>query len=218
MIDYNIIKISKVKIDQLSEFYKKVFNSRHKILTNNWKWWYRSNYCSPSSVMINVKKNFLSKEIHKDLFSVIQSDEFAWFHTKTLQKQKTNDIQFCHSLYHSNNVASNYFNTLKPLFDKLNVKIFHRVKLNVSFKDNEKRILGGYHHDLYWNNKPLEELKVAIYYFNTTNGKTLIKENNKIKEIDCVENTLITFPNTLEHTGTTHTDVPFRYVLNVNYI
>ena len=60
--------------------------------------------------MINVKKNFLSKEIHKDLFSVIQSDEFAWFHTKTLQKQKTNDIQFCHSLYHSNNVASNYFN------------------------------------------------------------------------------------------------------------
>ena len=62
--------------------------------------------------MINVKKNFLSKEIHKDLFSVIQSDEFAWFHTKTLQKQKTNDIQFCHSLYHSNNVASNYFNTL----------------------------------------------------------------------------------------------------------
>ena len=168
--------------------------------------------------MINVKKNFLSKEIHKDLFSVIKSDEFAWFHTKTLQKQKTNDIQFCHSLYHSNNVASNYFNTLKPLFDKLNVKIFHRVKLNVSFKDNEKRILGGYHHDLYWNNKPLEELKVAIYYFNTTNGKTLIKENNKIKEIDCVENTLITFPNTLEHTGTTHTDVPFRYVLNVNYI
>ena len=33
MIDYNIISISKVKIDQLSEFYKKVFKSRYKTLT-----------------------------------------------------------------------------------------------------------------------------------------------------------------------------------------
>ena len=46
----------------------------------------------------------------------------------------------------------------------------------------------------------------------------IVFSNNKIKEIDCVEITLISFPNTLEHTGTTHTDVPFRYVLNVNYI
>ena len=44
MIDYNIISIQKVKIDQLSEFYKKVFKSRYKTLTNHWKWWYRSNY------------------------------------------------------------------------------------------------------------------------------------------------------------------------------
>ena len=60
-------------------------------------------------------------------------------------------------------------------------------------------------------------------YFNKKLGLT-----NNIKIFDfpkignpygiLLENTLITFPNTLEHTGTTHTDVPFRYVLNVNYI
>jgi len=44
MIDYRIEKISKIKVDQLSQFYQKVFKSRYKLLTNNWKWWYRLNY------------------------------------------------------------------------------------------------------------------------------------------------------------------------------
>ena len=52
MIDYNIIKISKVKIDQLSEFYKKVFKSRYKTLTSNWKWWYRSNYLGYEPIIL----------------------------------------------------------------------------------------------------------------------------------------------------------------------
>mgnify|MGYP001483304170 CR=1 FL=1 len=168
--------------------------------------------------MIKVYKNFLAKELHNNLFSLIKSDNCGWFHSKTLQKSKEDDIQLCHSLYHSHNVASDYFESFKPLFDKLNVKIFHRVKLNLTCRDTENKVKGGYHHDLYWKDKPLEELKIAIYYFNTTNGKTLIKENNKIREIDCVENSLVTFPNTLEHTGTVQTDVPYRYVLNINYI
>ena len=168
--------------------------------------------------MIDIQTNFLEKEYHKILFNLIKSDDFAWFHSKTLKNSKADDIQLCHSLYHSHNVASQYFDNFQPLFDKLKIKIFHRVKINLTCKDTNNKLKGGYHHDLYWKDKPLEELKIAIYYFNTTNGKTLIKENNKIKEIDCVENTLVKFSNKLEHTGTTQTDVPFRYVLNINYI
>tara|TARA_A100001035_G_scaffold193860_1_gene155029 strand:- start:263 stop:769 length:507 start_codon:yes stop_codon:yes gene_type:complete len=168
--------------------------------------------------MINVEKNFLSKDIHNALLNLIKCDDFAWFQTKTLKDLKNNDIQFCHSLYNNNNVASKYFDAFQPLFQKIGIKIFHRVKLNLTFRDTENKIKGGYHHDFYWKEKPVQELKIAIYYFNTTNGKTLIKENNNIKEIECVENTLLRFPNTLEHTGTTHTDTPFRYVLNINYI
>ena len=52
MIDYNIIGISKVKIDQLSEFYKQVFKSRYKTLTSNWKWWYRSNYLGYEPIVL----------------------------------------------------------------------------------------------------------------------------------------------------------------------
>tara|TARA_B100001123_G_C15240529_1_gene998909 strand:+ start:601 stop:1632 length:1032 start_codon:yes stop_codon:yes gene_type:complete len=41
MNNYKILKISEVSIDQLSEFYKKVFPSRYRILSKNWRWWYR---------------------------------------------------------------------------------------------------------------------------------------------------------------------------------
>ena len=44
MQNYNIVKISEVKSNELSEFYKKVFLNRHKTLSSHWKWWYRLKY------------------------------------------------------------------------------------------------------------------------------------------------------------------------------
>ena len=46
-------------------------------------------------------------------------------------------------------------------------------------------------------------------------GATL--EKGKVKKIPCVANSLVTFPNDYLHTGTTQTDEPFRYILNLNY-
>jgi len=60
-----------------------------------------------------------------------------------------------------------------------------------------------------------DNIKTSIYYFNTNNGYTLFKDG---KKIDSVQNRLITFPSSMEHTGTTCTDQPFRLVLNMNYI
>ena len=37
-----IKKISEIKKDQLSTFYKKIFPHRYKSLTENWRWWYKS--------------------------------------------------------------------------------------------------------------------------------------------------------------------------------
>ena len=47
--------------------------------------------------------------------------------------------------------------------------------------------------------------------------ETLVKEKGKVKKIPCVANSLVTFPNDYLHTGTTQTDEPFRYILNLNY-
>jgi len=176
---------------------------------------------------IKVYKNFLDNQTHKELFDLIQSTKFDWYQVKCVQPPLiTKDTQFCHwllalGLDYAIVAPSNFYKVFKPLFKQLDITILHRAKLNLTVRQDELRILGGFHNDFYRDKEqtqPIEELKVAIYYFNTTNGQTLIKENGKIKKIDCEANSLVTFSNTLEHTGMTHTDEQFRYVLNLNYI
>lgn len=179
--------------------------------------------------MIEIQNNFLDKETHQRLLSIVKHRNFNWQLLPVVDENST-EYQFCHPLYGQNysedtglpilggNIVSNFYYNFMPLFEKIGIKLMHRVKVNCTCKDSIQREFGGWHYDYYWENKPMEELKIAIYYLDTTNGQTLIKENSKIVPINCEANTLVTFPNTLEHTGTTHTDLPFRYVVNMNYI
>ena len=85
MIDYNIISISKVKIDQLSEFYKKVFKNRYKTLTNHWKWWYRSNYLGYEPIILITDNKVVGQaglipikiQIEKEILPAIWFVDFA---------------------------------------------------------------------------------------------------------------------------------------------
>ena len=61
MIDYNIINISQVKIDHLSEFYKKAFNKRHITLIKHWKWWYRNNYLGYEPLILLNKSEIIGQ-------------------------------------------------------------------------------------------------------------------------------------------------------------
>ena len=61
MIDYNIINISKVKIDKLSSFYKRVFAKRHRILSENWEWWYRNKYLGYESLVLISKDKVIGQ-------------------------------------------------------------------------------------------------------------------------------------------------------------
>ena len=67
MIDYNIINISKVKIDKLSCFYKRVFTDRHRILTENWEWWYRNKYLGYESLVLISKDKIIVFSKKEDL-------------------------------------------------------------------------------------------------------------------------------------------------------
>ena len=61
MSDYNIINISKVNNNQLSDFYKKVFSERYKTLINHWKWWYRNNYLGFESLALIKDKKVIGQ-------------------------------------------------------------------------------------------------------------------------------------------------------------
>lgn len=165
---------------------------------------------------IKIYKNVLDKQTYENIYGQITSSDIAWFKVRILDEK--NQHQFIHKLYFENNVTSTYFETFIPLYDKLDIKVFSRVKLNCNWKQPKNEQLGGLHYDFLWNENPVENVNVAIFYLNTTNGSTLIEENNKLVEIKCEANSLVVFPNTYKHTGTSHTDEPFRYVLNLNYI
>jgi len=165
---------------------------------------------------IKVYKNVLQTNEYNKILSQVQSKNIAWYKVPILNDN--NVCQLTHKLYFEHNITSDYFSLFQPIFDIINAKMYHRVKLNCNFRQENKGELGGFHYDYLHNNKPVEELKIAIYYINSTNGKTLINENDNIVEVDCEENSLVTFPNTYEHTATQHTNKEFRYVLNINYI
>jgi len=55
----------------------------------------------------------------------------------------------------------------------------------------------------------------GIFYLNTNNGETIFENGERVKS---VENTFVTFPSNLRHTGTTNTcNAAYRVVLNFNY-
>ena len=131
----------------------------------------------------------------------------------------TTNIQLCHIIYEENCPKSPLYPVIDKLFaDKLNILCWVRIKLNIVFS-RESIIEHGFHTDVSSKVPDMvvdkDNIKTSIYYFNTNNGYTLFKDG---KKIDSVQNRLITFPSSMEHTGTTCTDQPFRLVLNMNYI
>ena len=56
--------------------------------------------------------------------------------------------------------------------------------------------------------------KTAVFYVNSNNGYTKLKNGTIIKS---EENKIAIFDGETEHTGTTCTDEEFRVVVNINY-
>ncbi len=166
---------------------------------------------------IKIFKNVLSEQNYNHILSEIESREIAWYKGAVLYDEKQS--QFSHTIYVDHNVTSQIFDLFSPLYEKLDIKLFHRIRLNCNLQKNEKKILGGMHNDFYnVDGTPVKDVMIAIYYANTTNAKTLIEENGNTIEVESEANSMVVFPNTLRHTGTTHTDKEFRYVLNINYL
>ena len=99
--------------------------------------------------------------------------------------------------------AEEYVRDILEIKDKIS-----RLKVNSVIKQPE-HMLHGWHKD-----QPDEDIKIAIYYLNTTNGYTLLEDGTKVSS---VANRLVMFNNTIVHTCVSQTDVHRRVVININY-
>ena len=165
---------------------------------------------------IIIKDNFLDKDtfnsIKNAFFDCNQDNLFPWYLQDHQNVKGDKGVQLVHIFYHEHTINSKYFNYLKPILKKLKVRALQRIKANVTFKTNQIRVY-KYHIDF---ETPKNEAvgKTSLFYFHTTNGPTVFKND---KKVDCVENRMVTFPTNMLHSGSTHTDAPFRGVLNFNW-
>lgn len=158
---------------------------------------------------VDVIDDFLDQEDFLKIKQTVFSDEFPWYYSRYKVESLKTDIknyQFVHMFYYDYSVRSEYFDMLKPVFNKLDIKALVKVKVNLT-------TLTDTVYDFSLHTDVDHRCKTAIFYINTNNGYTLIG-NEKIKSI---ENRLVIFDSEIPHAGSTCSDQSVRCVLNINY-
>ena len=181
---------------------------------------------------IKIINNFLDKEIFKNVQGFLLSAACPWFYNKsknivyTKHKGKPfspikgyesqNPHQFIHIFLGNehNRTWSSWTSHLTPFLDKINPRVWIRVKSNLS-TINSKPLVGGWHCDKHTDGIAWTDTTTSIFYINTNNGYTMFENGQKI---NCVENKLVIFPNNLMHTGVSQTDTKIKVTLNLNYL
>lgn len=103
---------------------------------------------------------------------------------------------------------SGAYNLVFPLLSFLQPKSLLRVRANM-YVNQINWVQHGFHEDHHD-----KEVKSAILYLNTNNGKTVFESGEKV---DSIENRVVIFNATERHASTTCTDAWRRLVVNVLY-
>tara|TARA_R110000751_G_C13756252_1_gene478778 strand:- start:1149 stop:1655 length:507 start_codon:yes stop_codon:yes gene_type:complete len=154
-----------------------------------------------------VIDDFLPQENFKLLKDLMLGKKIPWFYSPD---DNSGDFLFymTHSFYHSNTPTSPHFNTVYDnLIKFINIKSLIRVKGNM-YPNQKIKKENGIHRDEEW------EHKGAIFYINTNNGRTLLRNDVKINS---VANRLLLFNPSLEHDSENCTDEKVRVNININY-
>lgn len=164
---------------------------------------------------MKVIDNYLSNEEASKIENAIMSVEFPWYYNKDIiygstgtREEKLNNFQFTHNFYFNYAPNSSYFEIIKPILLKLRAISIIRIKSNLLTKTNE--VIEYENHK---DNNNTDNYKIAIYYVNTCNGYTKIKN----KKIFSKKNRILLFDGKEKHLGTSCTDQNRRVIININY-
>lgn len=160
--------------------------------------------------MIKIEDNLIEKVFLDNLKEKINSQQFPWFYCDRVVYPGDGDFQFCHTFYENFEVQSEFINLLEPILNKMEIHAIRRIKANMTLKkDNIRNYLMHTDYD-----DGFEGLKTSVFYLDSSNGKTVFETG---EEVESKGNRLVTFPAKMKHTGTTHTDIQKRIVININY-
>ena len=172
--------------------------------------------------MVTIIDDFIEPELHKWMCGgIIENKYFPWYFQPVTVGKPENlkksiyptytepQYNYNHLMHSEEGEVSSWTYLVQPIIDKLGGSDrISRLKVNSVIKQPEPKV-HGWHRD-----QPEEDIKIAIYYLNTTNGYTLLEDGT---QIDSVANRLVKFSNNMLHTCVSQTDTQRRVVVNINY-
>ena len=160
--------------------------------------------------------NFLSPHLFNNILvetnpvaDYKQTDHMRWSYCKTVfnaPESLGDNMYFENWVYYNTIINEKYYNILKVLIDKLDVKSLIRIKFNL-FTSTENLIHYPNHSDAPFSHKG------GLFSLNTCDGFTVIDG----EEIPSVANRMILFDPSIPHHSTNCTDFPYRMNVNINY-
>ena len=159
-----------------------------------------------------VIDNFLSDDEFVKVKDVMMGDLIPWYLNVGKVFSDDKEYQLIHTFYSENCVKSEWISYLKPIVVKLEAVSLLRIKANLTPGVGENK-LTEFHVDVV--KKQREGWCTSIFYINTNDGYTALRDGTKIES---VANRLLTFPSATLHAGSTCTDENVRVLINFNYI
>ena len=163
---------------------------------------------------MKIIDDFLPVYHFKEIQNIFLGGEFPWYFGNGVLRPNDGQYQFTHEIFNirTGGVLSSYYSLFDVVQKKLGVRRLDRIKSNLNPKTVFHR-KGGYHSDNSLGDS-YQHTKTAVFYVNTNNGWTHIKNGGKVKS---VENRIVIFDSNLYHTGVTCTDKIRRVIVNFNY-
>jgi len=165
---------------------------------------------------MKIIDNFLEKSIGDNINQEFMASKVAWYYNPDIiygsakkREEKLGNFQFTHNIYSDHMPQSTYFDLIKPVLIKLNIVSILRIKANLLTKTNKV-----IEYETHKDNLSTDKYKIAIYYINTCNGYTKIKN----KKIYSKQNRILLFKGKEEHLGSSCSDQNRRVLININYI
>jgi len=156
--------------------------------------------------------NAFTKDVFNTIRDMVFGTEFPWYYADTVANKGVEDdhFYFTHTFYNHQQPNSDFFPKLLPMLnsDVFDIKAMIRIKGNL-YPRTEKMLHHENHTDTSFKHKG------AIWYMNTNNGYTILKDGTKIES---VENRVLLFDPGQSHNSTTCTDVKARININMNFL
>jgi len=165
---------------------------------------------------MNVIDNFLPAETFNMIYRGMTSSVLNWTLSEIVDDTPENynrNAQLVHMFYARHAPVDNSIELVYPILQKIQPCAIIKIKANLVM-GSDTIVEHGMHVDvLDAEDRPY--LKTSIFYITPCDGYTKFEDGTKVES---VANRLVTFPNSMRHTGTNTTDKEFRIVINFNYV